>query len=781
MSALPGASSAKSRTATPKKRNNSAAADAQVHSTGSTVGDSLATDDPYSSLFQPSRLTVPQLRSLLLAHAVYAPSSARKPALVQLYEDEIRANVDELRAARNRDRNVRPDARGITYMSGSPIAGAASADQTIDSSENDNQSAILSDDGDASLGGHASDASDGGRRPRSALSRGSTPRSRRSVSWADSVPSSDEDMALEADTSNFSLVNPFQSPGPVAPEGARPKQQGARKSEPAFRSASPSSEAPQLHSGKAARHSVGAPARKRSSLAPRKSEAGDETHATVKRNAKPRRSRSGTRKQSDASDGDEEQEESASDGGLRQAIAQLLWTALCAFALAYYIWFVNDSKTIGFCDVGRSSNVLLDRRRAEQRINSESTEQDTLRILPQQLPHAMRPSCTPCPAHALCEDGHLAACESSDYIMRLPLLSYVPLVSSAVPLSYVAASCDPDEEKVTLAADLADEIESMLRRWKGDVLCERKKAKFTAPAKNGGRSPTVTALPTREVYNALQASAERGSVLRGHEDGFFQELWDLAIEDLAVSDRVALLGDSMVAQRSALGVGVACRTRRAVGGLWRRLRLALAGVCVMLVAVQWLRLRWRNRSKVQERAQGLVDLALGKLQRAKQRSNALGSSGSGSGEEPYLSIAQLRDTVLRHETSEPTRRELWARVSRLVEANTNVRTRQAKVQGEWARVWEWVGVLDEWGPVGGSHSPSMSFHASPNASQQGVGSGSGSGGWNVLPRADHNGEWRQANGSSHAAGDDSALSSAAAAEHHSEYNTGPERKTSVVV
>lgn len=66
---------------------------------------------------------------------------------------------------------------------------------------------------------------------------------------------------------------------------------------------------------------------------------------------------------------------------------------------------------------------------------------------------------------------------------------------------------------------------------------------------------------------------------------------------------------------------------------------------------------------------------------------------------PYLSSTQLRDLVLQDEHSVARRRQLWAQVERIVEANANVRTNLAEVEGgDEQRVWHWVGSLGRAGP-----------------------------------------------------------------------------------
>lgn len=292
--------------------------------------------------------------------------------------------------------------------------------------------------------------------------------------------------------------------------------------------------------------------------------------------------------------------------------------------------------------------------------------------------------CAPCPAHALCEDAHVLSCESSDYLLQSSLLSHFPLIRSIVPLSMIAPTCEPDEEKTFLAADLADEAENRLRLWRGDIECSRQ-----APFFADDDAQLKYALPLTLVYEELKAAAGHGHITRGQDDDFFQELWDLALDDLQSTGRVSLQNNALWSRRSALGLGIGCRLRIVFSSVWRRLRFYFGVALVSLVSTQWILMRVRRRQSIQKQAQSLVDVVIGKLQVAKQRSQSLGNT-----EEPYLPITQLRDTVLRHEPHATKRAQLWARVSRIIEVNTNVRTRQAKVQGEWTKVWEWIGVLE---------------------------------------------------------------------------------------
>lgn len=64
--------------------------------------------------------------------------------------------------------------------------------------------------------------------------------------------------------------------------------------------------------------------------------------------------------------------------------------------------------------------------------------------------------------------------------------------------------------------------------------------------------------------------------------------------------------------------------------------------------------------------------------------------------EPFISVGQLRDDVLRNVFSASERERVWQNVRKIVEGNSNVRaaTREGGKTGEWSRVWEWIGPVD---------------------------------------------------------------------------------------
>lgn len=384
-----------------------------------------------------------------------------------------------------------------------------------------------------------------------------------------------------------------------------------------------------------------------------------------------------------------QEEDEGHDSENVQTARGLVWFLIAVLTISWSVWFATESRTVGFCDMGSDSNALLSQRALEQqRAQRAIDEGDDKANISLRVPMALRPTCLPCPPHAICQGGALVGCESSDFILQHSILAQLPLVKTIAPLSMTAPSCSPDQQKVLLAADLADEIESRLRIWKGHVQCRRASARIATSGK-GVSGKAFYGLPKEELYLDLKEEVGRGSVLEAHTPEYFEELWGLAMEELEATSRVEESGSMLVAKRGGAGIGLRCSATLLLESAWERMRFWLAAVVFVLSTGQWLRYRWQSTRLRKGEAKKLVAATLSRLEQAKRHSVQNGKANP----DGFLSISQLRDDILRHESLESRKRKLWASVAKIVEANTNVRTRQAKVRGEWSRVWEWIGAL----------------------------------------------------------------------------------------
>lgn len=96
----------------------------------------------------------------------------------------------------------------------------------------------------------------------------------------------------------------------------------------------------------------------------------------------------------------------------------------------------------------------------------------------------------------------------------------------------------------------------------------------------------------------------------------------------------------------------------------------------------------KSRHAMEARAKQLASDAFDRL--ANQA--ALSKQNPGTYPEKGISMAQLRDDVLRSEFSTSRRQKLWERVQKKVEFNSNIRAAvRTTASGDVARMWEWVG------------------------------------------------------------------------------------------
>ncbi|KDN48845.1 hypothetical protein K437DRAFT_255393 [Tilletiaria anomala UBC 951] len=410
--------------------------------------------------------------------------------------------------------------------------------------------------------------------------------------------------------------------------------------------------------------------------------------------------------------------------------ARLQRLGLCFIALySLFVFYVAtlETRTIGFCDTGSNTNSALASQQALRQaaqaaahgtgggLNQEGDDQLLNVTLSSFVPDRWLPqTCTPCPAHADCRDGAFVRCSTSDFLLSASLTSKVPVLRSFAPLSWLAPTCMPDTHKLVLALELGSELERVLADWHGQVLCGYQSPhEAIADGKLSAAKDReeAGALPAVLLKADLHARMDRDMV----DDEYFEQLWTMALGEYEKSSEVkrlrptfnstargavgAVLGeessvsvlvdndeqDLLYAPRAIMSLS--CSVSLRVHSFLRRFRLFGLLLVALLGLLDWTRRHWAQRASESKRIAELVQIALEHLQE-QEYNHAVHPVLH---PEPFLATAQLRDHVLASEHSTKARKRLWAKVSRVVEENANVRTRQAQRRGEWARVWEWIG------------------------------------------------------------------------------------------
>lgn len=178
------------------------------------------------------------------------------------------------------------------------------------------------------------------------------------------------------------------------------------------------------------------------------------------------------------------------ESSARKSLSQLAVLLLAAAASVPTLrTWQSQSVQIGYCDTGSNLNsrILQDRQHRAKRIqwkqqviaNPETPDTAPLdeEAFYEVLGIAPPESCTPCPEHAICQDGKLSKCQQGYQLVpdwrQNDLVKF--LLDGLPGLGPVAfpPSCQIDFKRKALGARIAKEIESDLAKRHGDVICSQ--------------------------------------------------------------------------------------------------------------------------------------------------------------------------------------------------------------------------------------------------------------------------------------------------------------------
>ncbi|KAK3330226.1 Man1-Src1p-C-terminal domain-containing protein [Apodospora peruviana] len=367
-------------------------------------------------------------------------------------------------------------------------------------------------------------------------------------------------------------------------------------------------------------------------------------------------------------------------------IATPIWVLLTTLLCAYAAWYRQEKIAVGYCDLGREprrllpSNVELPDWATE--LTSKVGLQDAqLPELPDWAVPFVEPQCEPCPLHAYCYEDFTTRCEQ-DFILKPHPLSFGGLV----PLP---PTCEPDGEKVRRVRAIADKGVEELRDRRAKYECGESLEPEGPPLE----TPVVEEQELKETL-----SQKRNKRMAAEE---FDDLWVAAIGEIKARDEVQVQVEESPAKETggALTFPTACLSstslarlshtcaiRRSVKLGLARHRLSIGGVILSLLSLVYGRNRLRSNRALSAQIPGLVDEVLERL--ANQKEVAF----EGDDDDAFLFLPNLRDDVLRSMHSLAQRDRLWQRVRAVVEQNSNVRTGQREGRnGEVGRAWEWIG------------------------------------------------------------------------------------------
>ncbi|KAI1498758.1 Man1-Src1p-C-terminal domain-containing protein [Biscogniauxia marginata] len=368
------------------------------------------------------------------------------------------------------------------------------------------------------------------------------------------------------------------------------------------------------------------------------------------------------------------QSRQSTKSGWSTPISMLLVTVLGIYAG----WYRQEKIAVGYCGVGQSGSSIPSEIEVPEWAQSVLPAQITI---PQSLIDMVEPECEPCPAHAYCYTDFSIQCEQ-DYIIR----PHPFALGGIVPLP---PTCEPDGEKVRRVQSVADRAVEELRERTAKYECggvDEEGAKVESPA-----------IEEQELKQIIDR--KRSKKMNNQE---FEELWGSALGEIKNRDEIqvevkeasdpASVPNTYLTSTSLARIPITCTIRRSIRLRLARHRFQISLLIAAALTAAYARSRVRANRAAAAQVPALVDLVLERLARQKRL-------GDDDVDDPWLFLPNLRDDVLRSVHSLTERERIWQRVRRVVEQNSNVRTGQREGRsGEVGRAWEWIGPTAGDGP-----------------------------------------------------------------------------------
>jgi hypothetical protein len=465
--------------------------------------------------FDPNSLTVPKLRNVLVTHDVTYPSNAKKPQLVQLFNEQVIPQAKKLLSARRR---LKPSSRGIVDVPSSQASAVDEEEEAVpeppparkSTGRRRTRAPEPEEDADATL-----------------IPPPEPPTSRRRVTSKHARSSDVEPETRPASRRTRHSTTPAVKTEASEPEAwSRPAVDSPFTSENPFQSGSSPPAEPRARDGRRKTLDPSDAREKRKSISSRRKTEGPKvqqhdghikppTSSTFHVPILGRRKKEEPEEEKELVPAGEEftpeeaqeiaeqrengtlavvsrRKKKGSSGGLTVG-ALTLSVMLAAIGFAYR----NEKLEVGYCGIGRDPSSDL------QGIT---------------IPDWAQPVCEPCPPHAVCYALLETHCEK-DFMLQPHPLS----LGGLVPLP---PTCEPDSEKAQRIAVVTQRAIEELRERNAKYECNE-------PLKGETKAPASPAIPEDELKAAL--STKKSKRMSQEE---FEALWEPAIGEMLNRDEI---------------------------------------------------------------------------------------------------------------------------------------------------------------------------------------------------------------------------------------------------
>lgn len=475
--------------------------------------------------FDPKSMTVPRLRSLLVKHNIQYPSAAKKPQLVDLFNEQIVPQAKQILA---RNARAKRSSLGIVNAGSYEDLNPPKSARRSGSPRKSSARVKHEDFDDLALPPYSRQSRSASRQLGHPSDTESTTdvglrRSRRSTATPgyqydeparlgtisaeehEDDEDDDEDEEEEEDENVFSNDNPFQSGSSPPPSRALKTPNGRRKtsaletvktprSSMRRRTQTPAYTSEEDHKSAADMYDrpISKPRRKKSPE-PLEVEAGEEFT--------PEEQLEMQLDQASQGRGDVvHRRQARSSGGF--TLSTPFMVLLTALMLAYGAWYRQEKIAVGYCGLGREATQLVP---------------DNVPVPDWAVPF-IEPQCELCPQHAYCYRDFQARCES-DFILK-------PHPFSLGGLLPLPPTCEPDGEKARRVKAVADKAVEELRERRAQFEC----GETTTEDGKQVETPYVAVEDLKETV-----SRKRNKRLNKQD---FDDLWAAALGEIEGRDEV---------------------------------------------------------------------------------------------------------------------------------------------------------------------------------------------------------------------------------------------------
>lgn len=188
---------------------------------------------------------------------------------------------------------------------------------------------------------------------------------------------------------------------------------------------------------------------------------------------------------------------------------------LVTILAVYAGWYRQEKIAVAYCGVGRTTSSIPNEIPVPEWAHSVLPPEITV---PESFIEAVEPQCDPCPLHAYCYSDYSVRCEQ-DYILKPHPFS----LGGIVPLP---PTCEPDGEKVRRVQAVADRAVEELRERTAKYECGE-------PVTEEGARLETPAIEQRELKGII--NQKRSKKMSNQE---FEDLWGSALGEIKAREEV---------------------------------------------------------------------------------------------------------------------------------------------------------------------------------------------------------------------------------------------------